>query len=93
MVSFSDLCSKDIISISTGRNIGRRDDIEFNEKTAIIDKLIIFGRPRLFGLLGRGKDIKINWTDIVTVGYDVILIKTPAEKGTSEHPGGQLEYD
>ena len=34
MVSLSVLCEKDIISISTGQNIGRADDIEFSEKTA-----------------------------------------------------------
>ena len=36
MVAFSVLATKDIISIATGQNIGRADDIEFNEKTAVI---------------------------------------------------------
>ncbi len=76
MVSLSLLCQKDIISISTGRNIGRRDDIEFNEISATVESLIVFGRPKLFGLLGRGKDVKIPWSDVITIGRDVILIKS-----------------
>ena len=76
MVSLSVLCEKDIISISTGRNIGRADDIEFNEKNAKVENLIVFGRPKLFGILGRGKDIRISWNDVITVGKDVILINS-----------------
>ncbi|MBR5590696.1 MAG: YlmC/YmxH family sporulation protein, partial [Anaerotignum sp.] len=70
------LCEKDIISISTGQNIGRADDIEFNEKNAKVENLIVFGRPKLFGLLGRGKDVRIPWEDVITVGKDVILINS-----------------
>ncbi len=76
MVSLSLLCNKDIISVSTGYNIGRRDDLEFDEKTAKLENLIVYGRPKLFGLLGRGKDIKIPWKDIITIGRDVVLISS-----------------
>ena len=76
MVSLSVLCEKDIISISTGRNIGRADDIEFNENTAKVENLIVFGRPKLFGIFGRGKDVRIPWADVITVGKDVILINS-----------------
>ncbi len=76
MVAFSVLCTKDIISISTGQNIGRADDMEFNEHTAVVENLIVYGRPKFFGLFGRGKDIRIPWTDVITVGSDVILINT-----------------
>lgn len=76
MVSLSVLCEKDIISISTGQNIGRADDLEFDEKSATVQNLVVFGRPKLFGLLGRGKDIRIPWKDVMTVGRDVILINS-----------------
>lgn len=76
MVSLSVLCEKDIISISTGQNIGRADDIEFDEKSATVQNLVVFGRPKLFGLLGRGKDVRIAWKDVMTVGRDVILINS-----------------
>lgn len=93
MVSLSVLCEKDIISISTGQNIGRADDIEFSEKTAKVENLVVFGRPKLFGLLGRGKDIRIAWSDVITIGQDVILINS-REINTSEKKGKvKVDYD
>ena len=93
MVSLSVLCEKDIISISTGQNIGRADDMEFNENTAQVENLVVFGRPKLFGLLGRGKDIRIPWADVITVGKDVILINS-REIHHSEKTGRiKVDYD
>ena len=93
MVSLSVLCEKDIISISTGRNIGRADDIEFSEKTATVENLVVFGRPKLFGLLGRGKDIRIPWNDVITVGRDVILINSREINITDKHGNIKVDYD
>ena len=93
MVSLSVLCEKDIISISTGRNIGRADDIEFNEKNAKVENLVVFGRPKLFGLLGRGKDIRISWNDVITVGKDVILINSPDISAGDKNGRVKVDYD
>lgn len=93
MVSLSVLCEKDIISISTGQNIGRADDIEFSEKTATVENLVVFGRPKLFGLLGRGKDIRIAWADVITVGKDVILINSPEIKQSSKNGKINVDFD
>lgn len=93
MVSLSVLCEKDIISVSTGQNIGRADDIEFSEKTATVENLVVFGRPKLFGLLGRGKDIRIPWNDVITVGMDVILINSREINITDKHGNIKVDYD
>ncbi len=93
MVSLSVLCEKDIISISTGQNIGRADDIEFSEKTATVENLVVFGRPKLFGLLGRGKDIRIAWADVITVGKDVILINSPEIKQSGKNGKINVDFD
>ena len=93
MVSLSVLCEKDIISISTGRNIGRADDIEFNEKNAKVENLIVFGRPKLFGILGRGKDIRISWNDVITVGKDVILINSQDIMTGDKNGKINIDYD
>lgn len=74
MVSLSLLCQKDVINISTGQNIGRVDDIEFCRENAVVQYLVIFGRPKLFGLLGRGQDIRIAWEDVVIIGKDSVLV-------------------
>ncbi|MBR6609654.1 MAG: YlmC/YmxH family sporulation protein [Oscillospiraceae bacterium] len=93
MVSLSVLCEKDIISISTGRNIGRADDIEFNETTAKVENLVVCGRPKLFGLLGRGKDIRISWSDVITVGQDVILINSAGINQSDKNGRINVDYD
>ena len=93
MVSLTVLCEKDIISISTGQNIGRADDIEFNEKNAKVENLIVFGRPKLFGLLGRGKDVRIPWEDVITVGKDVILINSQDIVTNDKNGKVKVDYD
>ena len=93
MVSLSVLCEKDIISISTGQNIGRADDLEFSEITATVENLVVYGRPKLFGLLGRGKDIRISWADVITVGRDVILINTPQKIQSEKNGKVKVDYD
>ncbi|MGN0596710.1 MAG: YlmC/YmxH family sporulation protein [Ruminiclostridium sp.] len=71
---FDDLRCKEIISIKTGCKIGFVDDIEFETCTAKICKLIVFGKPKLFGLLGREEDFVICWSDIEVIGEDTILV-------------------
>ena len=93
MVSLSVLCDKDIISISTGQNIGKADDIEFNESTALVENLVVFGRPKFFGLLGRGKDIRIPWSDVITVGKDVILINSHENIQSEKSGRVKVDYD
>ena len=93
MVSLTVLCEKDIISISTGQNIGRADDIEFNEKNAKVENLIVFGRPKLFGLLGRGKDVRRPWEDVITVGKDVILINSQDIVTSDKNGKVKVDYD
>lgn len=74
MISLSMLSQKDVISITTGQNIGRVDDIEFCRETAKVEYLVIFGRPKCFGLFGRGEDIRIAWEDVVVIGKDAVLV-------------------
>ena len=93
MVSLSVLCEKDIISISTGQNIGRADDIEFDEKSATVQNLVVFGRPKLFGLLGRGKDVRNAWKDVMTVGRDVILINSNEYIQSDKNGKVKMDYN
>lgn len=71
---FSDLRCKEVVSIKDGCRIGFVDDIEFETCTAKILKLIVYGRPRFFGLLGREEDVIIDWCDIDVIGQDIILV-------------------
>lgn len=72
-----DLRCKEVIDVKSGKKLGYPEDIEFETATAKICKLIIPGRPRFFGLFGRGEDILISWCDIEVIGVDTILISLP----------------
>lgn len=69
-----DLCERDVVSLSNGDNLGSVDDICFDEKTANITHIVLYGKTKLFGLLGREEDILIPWTDIAKIGSDVVLV-------------------
>lgn len=76
-MTLSELCKKDVVQLEQGANLGRADDLRFNTQTAQIEGLLLLGRPKLFGLLGRQEDVFIPWAEIETVGADVILVHTP----------------
>ena len=37
----------------------------------------MLGRPKLFGLLGRGESLVIDWNEIQKIGANAILVNTP----------------
>lgn len=78
------LCKKDVIQLQKGIKLGRADDLKVDDKTARLQGMILFGRPRLFGLLGRQPDVFIPWEEVETVGADVIFVNT-------EIPGQQRQ--
>ena len=71
----NDLRCKDVINVKNGCRIGCVCDFEIDLASARICALIIYGRWRWFGLLGREKDIVIRWSDIQLIGEDAILIQ------------------
>lgn len=75
-MTLEELHHKDVIQARTGANLGRSDDLAFSPETGRIEGLILHGRPRLFGLLGRQEDITLPWGDLAQWGEDVILVNT-----------------
>ena len=76
MVTLYELCGRDVVSIKEGAKIGKPGDLNINENSAEVYELIVYGRLKWFGLLGREDDIHIPWSDIATIGTDVILVNT-----------------
>lgn len=72
--SLSQLRNKEVINSRNGCRIGFVDDLEVNTKNAVICSLIIYGRLKLFGLLGRRDDCIIPWDMIELIGEDTILV-------------------
>ncbi len=69
----SDLQTKRIISISSGKNIGNIIDAEIDENGKV-SSFIVEQNKNLFSL-NRESDKKIFWDNISKIGEDVILVQ------------------
>jgi len=69
-----DLRHKEVINAKDGSRLGFVDDVEINIKDATVISIVIYGRLRCFGLLGREDDIIIKWDCIELIGEDTILV-------------------
>lgn len=72
--SISELQYKEVIDIADGTRYGYIGDVELDVQTGMIQNVIISGRPRLFGLLGREPDTVFPWSSITRFGEDLILV-------------------
>ncbi len=72
--SLTELRNKEVINATNGCRIGFVDDLEVNTCSAKICALIIYGRLKCFGLLGRRDDCVIPWEQISLIGEDTILV-------------------
>ena len=69
-----ELWKKDVICVSTGACLGHVDDVAVDLCTARLIAIVIYGRARLFGLIGREEDFVIPWEKIQLIGEDTILV-------------------
>lgn len=70
----ADLKNKQVVCVKNGAILGFISDVEFNTTTGKMESIVIFGRPRFFGLFGRTDDIVIPWNEIVVIGGETILV-------------------
>ena len=70
----TDMHNKEVINLCDGTRLGYVDDLEVDTCTAQVTALVISGRNRLFGLLGREPDVVIQWKDIEVVGEETVLV-------------------
>lgn len=82
--SLSQLRNKEVINSRNGCRIGYVDDLDVNTRDARICAIIIYGRFKLFGLLGRKDDCVIPWDRIELIGEDTILVSSEGEFRRSE---------
>ncbi len=71
----SDLQTKNIVSMDSGKNIGSIIDVKINEK-GMIEALVIEQNRNMLSFLNREGESLIYWNDIVKIGEDVILVRT-----------------
>lgn len=70
----ADLQYKEVIDIADGTRYGFVGDIELNPERGSIESVVVKGRPRLLGLLGREPDAVFPWSAVKRFGEDIILV-------------------
>lgn len=71
----TELHYKEIIDIRDGTRYGCVADVELDTVSGTVKALIVSGRPRLFGLLGREEDMVFPWPSVRRIGEDIILVE------------------
>ena len=73
----SELRYKEIINVSDGSRYSWVGDVEVDLDSGQVRALVVPGRLRLFGLLGREEDRVFPWEAVRRFGADTILVETP----------------
>lgn len=89
--SLESLKRREVIDIKTGERLGFIDDAEINIETSQTVALIIYGRERLFGLLGRDSDIIIPCDKIKVIGEEVILVTDTDNQSCEKYTKSKLK--
>ena len=66
---------KEIVSVADGSRFGYVGDMEIDLDTGRVTALVVPGRLRLFGLLGREEGRYIPWNAVRRFGHDIILVE------------------
>ena len=66
---------KEVIDISDGTRYGFVEDVELDPDRGAIESIVVGGRSRCFGLLGREPDQVFPWSAVKRFGEDIILVE------------------
>ncbi len=71
----SDLSFREVIDLDSGRRLGRVRDALVDGDTGKIAALIVPGRLRCLGLLGREEELVLPWETLERLGEDILLVR------------------
>lgn len=71
---------KEIIDIRNGTRYGYVGDLEIDLESGKVRALVVPGRLRLLGLLGRERDRVFPWESVRRFGEDIILVEGAEEE-------------
>lgn len=82
-MTLRDLSEKDVIQLKTGENLGRIDDLAFEDGQ--ITQVSCTAAPECSAWLGRDDDLFIPWAAVKTIGTDVIMVDAEVPPPHANH--------
>ena len=86
----NELKRKYVINVRNGSKLGTAADVEIDTATSMVTAIVIRGRLRLWGLLGREEDIVVPWQNIEVIGEDTILVNHDLPEGEHTRASGKF---
>lgn len=83
-----ELRHKEVINSRNGCRIGYVDDLIVDTQNATVCSIVIYGRPKIFGIFGRREDCIIPWSNIDIIGCDTILVNCSHNMGNNQRKKG-----
>lgn len=74
-MKISDIQTKDIINIETGKRIGHLSDLDINLETGQIDAIVVNASGKMMSFFNKEPEVVIEWNQIYKIGDDVILVQ------------------
>jgi len=71
----AELQYKELVDITDGTRYGFIGDFEIDTENGCIRNIIVYGRARMLGLLGREQDTIFPWSAVKRIGADLILVE------------------
>lgn len=75
LVRIYEMRQKEVINTLDGARYGYMSDVEIDNKTGKVEKLIIPGPGKILGMFGREQEYQIKWDKIKKIGDDIILVE------------------
>lgn len=85
----TDMRNKEVISSKSGCRLGFVGDVEIDTCSGKLVSIIIYGRSRCMGILGKEEDIRVCWSDIEVIGNDTVLVCIDDTKCSACPPKGK----
>lgn len=70
----AELRDRQVVCVRDGSILGFVGDIELDTENGKLSSIVIYGKAKLFGFLGRGDDMVIPWESIEIIGEETILV-------------------
>ena len=81
----SDFRQKEVINIYDGKRLGFVCDVDIDMETGKLNSIIIPGGAKFLGLFGSQDDYVIPFSNIKTIGDDIILVDYILPVSPSKH--------